>query len=99
MASSSVSIDETELVSIALGATGVVASWLYKSVVNRISELEDEGHKLRDECGKLSDRINHNEVITANNYVKNDRFDKMEALLFAKLDRIEAKLDRKVDKP
>ena len=92
-------LNETDIVSLAVGATGVVASWLYKSMVTRISELEDEGHKLREECGKLSDRINHNEVITANNYVKSDRFDKMEALLFAKLDRIEAKLDRKVDKP
>ena len=46
----------------------------------------------------LTEKVSQIEVLVAGNYVKRDDFDKMRDAIFAKLDRIEGKLDGKADK-
>lgn len=46
----------------------------------------------------LEDKVQHIEVLVAGNYVKRTDMDALTTALFAKLDKIENKLDGKVDK-
>ena len=48
---------------------------------------------------ELTAKISEIEVLVAGAYVKRDDLDKLSLALFAKLDKIENKLDEKVDKP
>lgn len=47
---------------------------------------------------ELADKVQHIEVLVAGSYVKREDFDRLASALFAKLDKIEEKLDRKADK-
>ena len=47
----------------------------------------------------LVERVTGVEVLVAGKYVTHDDMDKLSTAIFAKLDRIEDKLDHKVDKP
>jgi CHASE3 domain sensor protein len=47
----------------------------------------------------LTKKVSEIEVLVAGAYVKKDDTDKLSNAIFAKLDRIEDKLDGKVDKP
>ncbi len=62
----------------------------------------DELKKLRQEDKAIAERVAAIDVLVAGSYVKRDYFEaKFEALshgLFAQLNRIEDKLDKKVDK-
>ena len=84
-------MDQDTVLQATAAVAGVLATWVYNSMLKKIACLEKE-------CTRLSERISANEIIMVGNYVKNDRFEKMEEALFAKLDRIEDKLDRKADK-
>lgn len=88
---SDIDVDQDSLIQAGATVAGVLATWVYTGMVKKISGLELE-------CSRLSDHINATEVLMIGNYVKNDRFERMEEALFAKLDRIEEKLDKKVDK-
>jgi hypothetical protein len=46
----------------------------------------------------LVEKVNSIEILVAGNYITKNDFDKIGAAIFAKLDKIEDKLDRKVDK-
>ena len=46
----------------------------------------------------LAEKVNTIEVLIAGNYMSKVDFDKIAVAIFAKLDKIEDKLDRKVDK-
>ena len=46
----------------------------------------------------LADKVSSIEILVAGNYVKRDDFDKVADNIFRKLDRIEDKLDGKMDK-
>jgi hypothetical protein len=46
----------------------------------------------------LADKVSEVEILVAGSYVKRDELSAMTNALFAKLDRIEEKLDKKVDK-
>jgi hypothetical protein len=70
---------------------GVVMGGLLKFFYDRLAELTTQD-KL------LADKVQAIELLVAGEYVKRDQLERMEEALFAKLDRIEAKLDNKVDK-
>jgi len=46
----------------------------------------------------LVEKVNTIEILIAGNYMSKSDFDKIAAAIFAKLDKIEDKLDRKADK-
>ena len=64
-----------------------------------LNSLRDSIKSLHQSDTELADKVQRIEVLVAGQYVKRDDLDKMASALFAKLDKIEAKIDKKVDKP
>jgi hypothetical protein len=70
------------------GLLGMVIQGLRESMTN-----------LQRADTELATKVQSIEVLVAGTYVKRDDMDKLGSALFAKLDKIEAKLDSKADKP
>lgn len=83
--------DFQTLFNIALGA----ASFLLGLVVQG---LRDSMRALQSADSELASKVQKIEVLVAGTYVKRDDMEKMSEAIFTKLDRIESKLDGKVDK-
>lgn len=60
--------------------------------------IADSMKELKRTDAELADKVQGIEVLVAGEYVKRDALDKSMDALFAKLDRIELKLDGKADK-
>lgn len=84
-------MDNQTLFNIAIGLAGALGGW----VLNNLKASIDD---LRKADSQLADKVQHIEVLVAGTYVKRDDMDKLGIALFAKLDKIEAKLDLKADK-
>ena len=76
---------------IAVALVGGLGGW----VLNNIKSSIDNLHK---SDAMLTDKVQSIEVLVAGQYVRRDDMDKISAAIFAKLDRIESKLDHKADK-
>jgi hypothetical protein len=76
---------------IAVALVAFLGGWVLNS-------LKDSINSLKKTDGELADKVQHIEVLVAGSYVKRDDLDKLAAALFTKLDRIELKVDQKVDK-
>ncbi len=76
---------------IAITLIGFLGGWVLNSLKSSIEALQKADASLTKEVQKI-------EVLVAGSYVKRDDLDKLSDVLFAKLDRIEAKLDHKADK-
>lgn len=75
-----------------LAGFGALIGFLLNSVWQSVKDLQDADKQLTDKVGRI-------EVLVAGDYVKRETFDRLSDALFTKLDRIENKLDGKVDKP
>lgn len=84
-------MDAQTIINIAIGLVGALGGWVLNNLKSSIDEL-------RRQDSILADKVQHIEVLVAGTYVKRDDMDKLGSALFAKLDKIEAKLDSKVDK-
>jgi hypothetical protein len=78
-------------INIAIGLVGALGGWVLNNLKSSIDEL-------RKADLSLTDKVQHIEVLVAGTYVKRDDMEKLGSALFAKLDKIENKLDGKVDK-
>lgn len=78
-------------INIAIGLVGALGGWVLNNLKSSIDEL-------RKADLALTDKVQHIEVLVAGTYVKRDDMEKLGSALFAKLDKIENKLDGKVDK-
>ena len=87
----SANMDGQVVFDIILGVASFLASWILKTIWDAIKVLQ------RDDKD-LAEKLSHIEVLVAGQYVKTDKFDQMMTAIFTKLDRIEDKLDTKVDK-
>lgn len=76
---------------ILLGLAAFFGSWVLNSLRKNIEDLQSSD-------GNMSTKVQALEVLVAGSYVKRDDLDKLTAALFAKLDKIESKLDHKADK-
>lgn len=76
---------------LAIGLAAFLGGWILNSVRDSVRAL----HKSDEE---LSNKVQAIEVLVAGQYVRRDDLDKLTTALFMKLDRIETKLDGKVDK-
>lgn len=76
---------------IIVGVCGFLGGWVLNNLRGSLSELHAADMALADKVQRI-------EVLVAGQYVKRDDMEKNIAALFAKLDKIEAKLDRKADK-
>ena len=73
----------------------VICGFLGGWVLNNLKSSIDLLHIADND---LTTKVQAIEVLVAGTYVKRDDMDKLGTALFAKLDRIEMKLDGKVDK-
>jgi len=83
--------DPQTLLNIALSAVAFFGGWVLNSLRDAIKSLQTSD-------SALADKVQHIEVLVAGSYVKRDDLDRLTSALFTKLDKIESKLDAKVDK-
>jgi CHASE3 domain sensor protein len=62
-----------------------------KTMWDSLKELQNADRKINSEMNEIK-------VLVAGQYVRREEFDRMSQAIFAKLERIEEKLDRKEDK-
>ena len=74
-----------------LGVATFLCGWTLKTLYDRL-------HELAIADIDLATKVQAIEVLVAGQYVKRTEMEKMYEALFAKLDRIESKLDGKMDK-
>lgn len=79
------------IINVAIGLAGGLGGWILNNLKSSIDEL-------RKADSMLADKVQHIEVLVAGTYVKRDDMDKLGSALFAKLDKIESKLDGKADR-
>ena len=83
-------MDQT-LFNIAVTVSGFLGGWWLKVMWDAVKDLQS-ADKI------LVEKVNSIEILVAGTYITKNDFDKIGAAIFAKLDKIEDKLDRKVDK-
>lgn len=76
---------------VAVGLIAFLGGWVLNS-------LRDSIKSLTASDSDLATKVQSIELLVAGSYVKRDDLDKLTAALFAKLDKIESKLDGKADK-
>lgn len=74
-----------------LGGFGGLLGFLLNTVWQAVKDLQKADRDLTAKVAEI-------EVLVAGAYVKKDDIDKLSSAIFAKLDRIEDKLDGKADK-
>lgn len=82
---------DQNLFNILISACGALGGWLLKAVWDGLKDLQ-----AADQA--LVSRLSAMEVLVAGHYVTEAKFQRLSDALFSKLDRIEAKLDGKMDK-
>jgi hypothetical protein len=73
---------------------GIVCSgmgWYMKTIFDSVKDLQHTDKELAEKVGQI-------EILVAGHYCKKDDLEKMSHAIFAKLDRIEDKIDKKADK-
>lgn len=84
-------MDAQNLFNIAMAVAGFLGGWVLNSLRDNIASLQKSDHELADKVQKI-------EVLVAGQYVTRSDFNTLTTALFTKLDKIEAKLDGKVDR-
>jgi len=84
-------MDSQTIINTAIALVGFLGGWILKVIWEAVKELQ-----IADKI--LVDKVNTIEILIAGNYMSKQDFDKIAAAIFAKLDKIDDKLDRKVDK-
>lgn len=83
-------MEPQSLFNVGLGLIAFLGGWVMKN-------LQDSMKSLRESDDRLATKVQAIEVLVAGQYVKRDDFDKSITALFAKLDKIEGKLDMKAN--
>lgn len=84
-------MDTQTAFNIVLSLVAFLGGWVLNS-------LRDSINSLHKSDAALADKVQHIELLVAGTYVTRNDLDKLTTALFVKLDKIEAKLDGKVDK-
>ena len=84
-------MDYQVLFNIAGGVAAFFGGWWLKVIHETVRDLQETDKRLADKVAAI-------EVLVAGAYVRKDEFTQSVNALFAKLDRIEDKLDKKMDK-
>lgn len=83
---------DQQLFNYVFAIAGALGGWWMKAMWDGLKTLQAVDQQLHAKVSSL-------EVLVAGKYVRTDALDKMSDAIFAKLDRIEDKLDGKADKP
>ena len=84
-------MDSQTIINTAIALVGFLGGWILKVIWEAVKDLQ-----VVDKL--LTEKVNTIEILIAGNYMSKQDFDKIAAAIFQKLDKIEDKLDRKVDK-
>ena len=84
-------MDSQTIINAAIALVGFLGGWILKVVWESVKDLQ-----IADKI--LVDKVNTIEILIAGTYMSKVDFDKIAAAIFVKLDKIDDKLDRKVDK-
>lgn len=84
-------MDAQTAINVAFGLAGLLGGWVLKFLHGEMKTLQAAD---RD----LTSKVHAIETLVAGQYVTRDTLDRSLSALFQKLDRIEGKLDGKVDK-
>ena len=79
------------LFNIAVGLVGALGGWILNTLWQEIKSMQATDDKLAEKVASI-------EVLVAGQYVKRDDMQVLSSAIFAKLDRIEDKIDSKADK-
>jgi hypothetical protein len=82
---------DQQLFNIVIGVAGALGGWWMKAMWEGLKDLQKTDHE-------LTQQVNNLQILVAGQYMRREEFDKVGQAIFAKLDRIEDKLDKKVDK-
>lgn len=85
-------MDSQTAFNIVLSLVAFLGGWVLNSLRDSIKSLQKTD-------GELTDKVQHIEVLVAGSYVKRDDLKELSTALFNKLDKIELKIDNKMDKP
>lgn len=75
----------------ALGILSMLGGFLLNAVWQSVKDLQEADKELAEKVASV-------DKLVAGDYVRRDEFQDMTKALFSKLDRIEDKVDRKIDK-
>lgn len=84
-------MDSQTAFNIAVGLIAFLGGWVLNNLKSSIEGLQKAD-------SDLTAKVQSIEVLVAGQYVKRDDLDKLTVALFAKLDKIDAKLDGKADR-
>ena len=76
---------------IVAGIAGFFGSVVLRTQLTTIKDVQSDHARLAQKLAEI-------EILVAGNYVKRSDLDQMVSAIFAKLDRMETKLDKKADK-
>lgn len=82
---------DQQLFNIVIGIAGALGGWWMKAMWEGLKDLQKTDHE-------LTQQVNNLQILVAGQYMRREELDKVGQAIFAKLDRIEDKLDKKVDK-
>ena len=84
-------MNEQQFFNVAVAIIGALGDWWMRVMWQSLKGLQQQDSKLADKVGNI-------EVLVAGQYVKRDDMNRDIMAIFAKLDRIEDKIDKKADK-
>ena len=84
-------MNEQQFFNVTVAIIGALGGWWMRVMWQSLKELQAQDSKLADKVGNI-------EVLVAGQYVKRDDMNRDIMAIFAKLDRIEDKIDKKADK-
>lgn len=82
---------DQQLFNIVIGVAGALGGWWMKAMWEGLKDLQKTDHELTQQVSNL-------QILVAGEYMRREEFYKVSQAIFAKLDRIEDKLDKKADK-
>lgn len=82
---------DQQLFNIVIGVAGALGGWWMKAMWEGLKDLQKTDHE-------LTQQVNNLQILVAGQYMRREEFDQVSQAIFAKLDRIEDKLDKKADK-
>lgn len=91
-------MESQSLINILIGACGVLIGWVLKSIRESIVDLQNAHKELVKADTNLSIKVQEIELLVVGDYIKHSDFKEFSAAIFAKLDRMEGKIDGKQDK-
>jgi hypothetical protein len=85
-------MDQQQLFNYVIAVTGALGGWWMKAMWEALKDLQKADKD-------LTDKVTAIQVLVAGEYATRADFKSLSNAIFTKLDRIEDKLDAKVDKP